>query len=298
MKRTALTWSGAAAALAIIGLAAATLHARERRAPLPASSERLLYLQSGHVANRVFLSFDALAADIYWIRAIQHYGRDRRSGRTDGRFELLQPLLDLATTLDPHFNRAYRFGAIFLALEPPLGPGRPDDAIALLQKGLDQNPLRWQYAQDIGFIHYWFTRDYQEAADWFERAASMPRAPEWLRPMAAVTLAQGGDRAGARRLLNLLLESDERYIHEMGVRSLAQLDAADRIDALKGVIDETQRRLGRYPTSWNEIVAAGLLPGIPVDGTGVPFLYDPATHTATLSPESNLAPLPPAFTHP
>lgn len=296
MRRAGGAWAGGAGALAIIGLAAATLHARERHAPLPISTDRLLYLRSPAVASRVFLSFDALAADIYWIRAIQHYGRERKSARTEDRFELLQPLLDLTTTLDPHFNRAYRFGAIFLALEPPMGPGRTADAIALLKKGLAHNPARWQYAQDIGFIHYWFTRNYGEAANWFERAADIPRAPEWLRPMAAVTLAQGGDRDGARRLLNTLLDSDEHYIHEVAVRSLAQLQAADRIDALTGVIVDTARRLGRYPESWNEIVTAGLLPGIPTDPTGVPFVYDAATHAATLSPDSSLAPLPAAFT--
>ena len=58
--------------------------ARARRGyPLPPPAERLLYLRSGKAANRVLLSFDALAADIYWIRTIQHYGatasrRDRR----------------------------------------------------------------------------------------------------------------------------------------------------------------------------------------------------------------------------
>ena len=40
--------------------------------------ERLLYVRSGEAAKRIALAFDALAADVYWIRAIQHYGGDRR----------------------------------------------------------------------------------------------------------------------------------------------------------------------------------------------------------------------------
>jgi hypothetical protein len=62
------------------------------------------------------------------------------------------------------------------------------------------------------------------------------------------------------------------------------------------VVGETQRRLGRYPATWDEIVSLGLLPGIPVDVTGEPFVYDAATHAVTLSPKSSLAPLPAAFT--
>ena len=36
--------------------------------------ERLLYVRSGEAAKRIALAFDVLAADVYWIRAIQHYG--------------------------------------------------------------------------------------------------------------------------------------------------------------------------------------------------------------------------------
>ena len=51
----------------------------------------------------------------------------------DKNYDLLYPLLDLVTTLDPRFNVAYRFGAIFLVRAAPGGPGRPDLAIALLE---------------------------------------------------------------------------------------------------------------------------------------------------------------------
>ena len=51
-------------------------------------------------------------------------------------YDLLYPLLDLTTTLDPLFNIAYRFGAIFLAEAYPAGAGRPDLAVALLEKGI------------------------------------------------------------------------------------------------------------------------------------------------------------------
>src|SRR4029453_17525035 len=121
--------------------------------------------------------------DVYWIRTIQHYGRDRKSKRSDGRFELLYPLLDLTPTLDPYFNIAYRFGAIFLAQPAPYGPDRVDQAIALLEKGISNNPNKWKYALDIGFIYYWYgpgrhdeVSDFRTAAAWFERAAAMPGA--------------------------------------------------------------------------------------------------------------------------
>lgn len=293
MNSSARAWVAVVIVVTGIGLAAAALHARDARDPLPAPETRLLYLRSGRTADRLFLSFDAIAADVYWMRTIQHYGRDVRSRRTTGRFELLQPLLDLTTTLDPRFTVAYRFGAIFLAEPEPKGPGRPDQAIALLQKGLASNPMRWQYAHDIGFVHYWYTGDYRQAAQWFERAAGMPRAPEWIGPLAALTLAQGGDRESGRRLLNELRSSDQGYVRAAAERGLAQLQSLDAIDELQAVIERYHASRGRYPSGWDELIRARFLPGLPGDPTRTAFVYDSESHAVSISPDSSLWPLPP-----
>jgi tetratricopeptide (TPR) repeat protein len=281
--------AGLGAVFVGVGLAGIVLRARDERYPAPPPAERLLYLRSGGVADRLFLSFDAVAADVYWIRAIQHYGRDRTSSRPD-RFQLLNPLLDLTTTLDPYFNIAYRFGAIFLSMEPPNGPDRTDQAIALLEKGLRQNPDRWQYAHDIGFIHYWYTGDYRQAAGWFEKAAAMPGAPGWIQPLAAVTLVQGGDRAGARQLLGGLATSSEKYIRAAAERGLMQLTAMDALDELQAMIDRYHEAHDVFPSGWGDLPE--LRGREPVDPTLQPFVYDQATHRAELSPRSSLAPLP------
>ena len=101
-------------------------------------------------------------------------------------------MLDLVTTLDPRFTVAYRFGAIFLTEAYPSGPGRPDLAIALLERGIAQDGGRWEYMHDIGFIYYWWLKDYQEAAEWFDRAGKAPGAP-------IVAGAAGRDDAGRGR---------------------------------------------------------------------------------------------------
>ena len=53
-------------------------------------------------------------------------------------------MLDVATSLDPRFKIAYRFGAIFLAEAFPNGAGRSDLAVKLLEKGLREEPDKWQ----------------------------------------------------------------------------------------------------------------------------------------------------------
>ena len=131
----------------------------------------------------------SLLADLYWLRTVQHYGTTKLSTDPNKKYDLLYPLLDLTTTLDPRFNVAYRFGAIFLAEPFPGGPGRPDQAIELLEKGLRAQPQKWEFARDVGFIYYWWLQQYDDAAEWFKRASLLPGAPNWLAPVAAVTLA-------------------------------------------------------------------------------------------------------------
>src|SRR5439155_7737384 len=75
---------------------------------------------------------------------------------TSSDYSLLYPVLDITTSLDPRFTIAYRFGAVFLAEAYPRGPGRPDLAVALLEKGIREQPDKWEYMEDIGFVHYWY----------------------------------------------------------------------------------------------------------------------------------------------
>jgi hypothetical protein len=253
-------------------------------------AEALLYVRSGAVASRLYLSFDAIASDLYWIRAIVHVGRERESGDPVPRFALLEPLVTLTVALDPHFNVAYRVGAILLAEPPPNGPGRPDRAIALLERGLSANPGRWQYAHDIGFIHYFHTGRFDEAARWFRRAASMPDSPRFLEPVAAMTLARGGDEQGARQLLVDLAASSEGYIRRAAERGLAQLRALDEIERLHALLAERLTRTGGYP---NDLADLGDVPH--ADPSGHPYVYDPIRGVVGIAPGSPLSPLPQTF---
>jgi len=253
--------------------------------------ERVLYVRSGDAARRLTLDFDALAADVYWVRAIQHYGGDRLSRTRERKYELLNPLLDLATSLDPYFTIAYRFGAIFLAERRPGGPGRPDLAIALLEKGIATEPQKWQYFHDIAFVHYWHRRDFKTAAMWFQKAAALPNAPNWLSPLAAGILTAGNDRASARFLWTQMLNSDQEWLRKNAQRSLMQIDALDAIDQLARIAERFPPPQGQ-PYSWHWLIRRGVLRGIPADPSGTAFEIDPTTGTVTVSQTSTLFPMP------
>lgn len=282
-------WIAGAALLQAASVTVQAAWLSRPRAELPA----VLYLQSPAVAGRAVLSFDSLAADLYWLRALQHFGGTRLRTSGSRRFENLYPFLDLATSLDPRFNVAYRFGAIFLSESPPGGPGQPDQAIALLEKGLAAHPERWEYHQDIGFVHYWWRRDYDAAAAAFSRGAAIPGAPWWLQSLAAVTLAEGGDRASSRLLWRALAQApDNPYLQQEAQRRLVQLDAMDGRDALAAIVERARRSGVQPPWSWALLFERGLLRTIPLDPTGTPYVIDLTTGRVDVSQQSSLWPLP------
>jgi len=252
----------------------------------------VLWVRSGPLAERLALGFDSIVADVYWIRAVVYFGGQRQATQQN-QFDQLFPLLDLVTSLDPHFRIAYRFGSIFLAEPYPGGAGQPDLAIQLLEKGIAADPRRWEYVQDIGFIHYFWKRDFDQAAAWFKRATDIPGAPEWLGPLAATTLAEGGSRESSRLLWTQLRDTTEfEWIRTNAVHRLEQLDAMDSIDELTKSIEGFVATHGRPPKDWREIVILQRWRGLPVDPTGMLFTLDPTTGKVDISPNSKLWPLP------
>jgi tetratricopeptide (TPR) repeat protein len=266
---------------------------RDRVYAVTDSETELLYIPSGAVLERMALSFDSLLADVYWIRALQVYGGTRRSDGEEKNYDLLGPLLDITTTLDPEFNAAYRFGAIFLTEAFPNGPGRTDLAVALLKKGIERNPERWEYYMDIGFIYYWWVQDYEQAAEWFDRAADVPGASWWLRSLAANTLAAGGSRESSRMLWRQLYDSaDSDWIRTEATRRFTQLQALEDIDQLIAAARRFYELESRPPASWQELVDAKMLSGIPLDPTARPYVIDSVNGTINVSDDSSLFPLP------
>lgn len=256
----------------------------------------VMWLRAGPATGRLFLGFDALAADLYWIRAVVYFGRQRQSTDPGKNYDLLHPLLDLVTTLDPRFAVAYRFGAIFLSEPPPDGPGRPDLAVQLLQRGVDRFPEKWEYMHDIGFVYYWHHRDYERGAEWLERAAAVPGAPIWLMSTAASMHAERGDRRSARALWQQLRDAaDNDYLRSAADLRLAQFDAMDVIDQLTAIVARFQRTHGRWPQRWQDLIAARLLRAIPRDAAGEPFALDPATGEVSVARQSALWPMPQGF---
>ena len=239
-----------------------------------ATLEDVLFVSSPKAVKRMSLGYDGLLADVYWTRAVQYFG-GRHVARAS-HYRLLAPLLAITTTLDPHLDVAYEFGANFLSPQPPNGAGMPDQATQLVEYGIRNNPDNWKLYYELGFIYYMDTKDYERAADAFLRGSKTPNAHPFLKVMAAQMAQHAGDTQMARALWTTTYQSSqEKQIRGNAVAHLRALQIADDVTALQERVGQYGQKTGQLPRSMADLVAANLLPAIPLDPSGRPYKLSP-----------------------
>ena len=255
-----------------------------------ARPDQQLLLSSGPALKKLSLGYNALLADIYWTRAVQYYGA--RVSHPGANYDLLWPLLDVTTTLDPHLIVAYRFGAIFLS-EPYAGADRTDLAIELVKRGIAENPGEWRLGTDLGLLYYLRMRDYPKAAQAYLDASKNPDAPLWTKLMAARIAEKGGSLETSRIIWSELYQStSDPSIKKNALKQLASLKAQDDESHLDELAAEYTKRLGHPPAKIQDLIEAGLIGGIPVDPAGFPYVLTP-DGKSQLNPASSVVIVPP-----
>lgn len=250
------------------------------------------------------LGSEGLLADWYWILSLQYIGGkfidagDEDIDIGDLRKlnpRLLYPYLDNATDLDPKFYAAYSFGAIVL---PSINT---EQAIALAEKGIRNNPDKWRLHQYLGYI-YWRQKNYEKAAQTYEAGSKIDGAPPFMLEMVAGMRARGGSRDVARAVYRqLLTESEDEQSKRNAQLRLYQLSADEEMEAVNGVLASTKQSTGRCPSKLSEIfpqltkitLSADADFRIDrsnslVDPTEVPYFLDPATCKISLGGESKI----------
>jgi tetratricopeptide (TPR) repeat protein len=283
-SQTRPLWT-AIALVPVLFLAIAALQQRiDAKTRAIAHEQEELLLRSGQIAKNLSLGYDSLLADIYWTRAVQYYGA--RVGTPGANFDLLWPLLDVTTTLDPHLMPAYRFGAVFLSETGEGGAGRPDLAVELVKRGIAANPSDWHLQTDLGFLYYWRMKDYKDAAAAYLEASKNPGAGLWVKYMAARIAQKGGSLETSRMIWSELYESTkDPNIKRTAAQQLQSLKAQDDEAHLDEIAEEYRERFGRYPAAIQDMVGAGLLAGTPVDPAGFAYVLGP-DGKSRLSPAS------------
>jgi tetratricopeptide (TPR) repeat protein len=297
-----------AASILVLGLSVLYPMQRwiDRTSPRENAAQETLFL-SGATIKKISFGLEALAADVYWIRAVQYFGRKlidsdkplSSATTKDVRMDLLAPLLNIVVTLDPQHVPAYRFGAIFL-------PERDRQAaIDLVEKGIRENPNEWRLYQDLAYI-YWQTgnnsaekeqaEDYAKAAYWYDQGANVQGAPWWMHDLSGLMNIKGKSRETARAVYSSYLNSDDPNIRAQAVGRLKQIRAFEELDAINALLSEYKQQTGECPPDLRVLALKLRAMKLtvdddlsPVDPDGFAYAYDPGTCKAEIALKSTVS---------
>ncbi|MEZ5345143.1 MAG: hypothetical protein R2681_06245 [Pyrinomonadaceae bacterium] len=298
-----------AVAVVVFGLVAVVLLSNfleNSRPAIPESYEdEDLSLKGDKLKGFVF-GAEGLVADWYWMRSLQYIGTKLVNNKENLNLDdlrklnprLLYPLLDNATTLDPRFISAYSYGAMVL---PAIDQ---DQAIALIEKGISNNPEQWRLYQHLGYI-YWRSKDFTKAAESYEKGSKIEGAPQFMRSMAAKMTSDGGERETAREIYTQLFnEAQDSQSRENAQLRLMEIDSLDERDILDKALKRFSETSGRCARSWSELfplLKATSLPGNRdfrldqqnriLDPSDAPYLLNSDKCTTELDPEKTRIPI-------
>ncbi len=255
-------------------LAACTLLAQQALPSVSAQPRDERFLPRPEVARAASLGFEALAADLYWLQAVQIVG-DAKSPPHE-HAPLLGGLVDAATRLNPWVDHPYRFAAIWLTETPE----QVRQANELLERGIAYHPRDWRNRFYLGFNHFFYLSDTARAAELLEGAAQLEGAPRYLSRLVARLRAEGGGLDAAALLLAELLGSTEDpYARAEYEKALDEVETERRAGFLDASRAEYQRRFGHDIEAIEDLVRGPqpVLRELPPELHGWEWVLDPGS---------------------
>lgn len=219
----------AVAALVVLACAGAVVAYQVTR-PDRAPADPRVFVPSPQFFEDFSPSFRTSIADVYYLNMVQYYGEHVEG---DGQLESLPAMVDLVTTLSPHFTRAYLFGAFAL-----IDAGSSDVAYVMLEKGFKANPDDWRFPALLGFFAYQYGDGEDKnliAAQWYQKAAAIPGGPAYLPRLAAALLVKGGEEQKAILMWGQAYLAGDKYARKKAVDGLERILPKQKEARMKAV---------------------------------------------------------------
>jgi tetratricopeptide (TPR) repeat protein len=246
------------------------------------AAHHLLYLPNGRYLKLATLGNASLAADLIYLWSIQFYG----DYQAEDRYRYVEHIYgNVVTELDPHYFDPYWIGALILSVETH----NLDKALALLDKGFANNPERWIYPYLAGW-ECSYARQYDRAAGYFRKAASVPSAPpDVARLVAGMYQKQGASQSALEEWARLARKTKDANVRRIAENRISALKTDLDVAAVRAAVGQYRAARGSWPRRLSQLVTEGFLASEPTTPDGEPYHYDPATGVVGAGPARVIA---------
>ncbi|MFH1538546.1 MAG: hypothetical protein ABIH66_06280 [bacterium] len=261
--------------------------------------QTVYYLPPKEVLKVFSFGFDQAISDFFWIKALTYTEHDLLTGmfaemggvmagkgRLARERERVFELIDMATFFDPKFVYAYEFGGSIFAWE-----GDVKLANAILMRGLENNPDAWRLAYAIGFNHYFFHRDYEEAIRYMRMASEMPGSLVRGTFVSQLYLMMN-EKDTALKILYSFFEAardpDSKRFYAERIRYFL---VEKHLEQLNDAIEIYERKPGKTCLDLQELVRDGIIKRVPEEPFGGKYVIDYADFRAVNRPYKRYKPI-------
>ena len=226
-----------------------------------------LALIPGPIAKVASLEFSGVASDYLFLQILTFLGEKvmNQGVLSKEQWQIVYKAFDQITYLDPRFLDPYVLAEMTL----PWEAGMVREVNELLERLVkvrttDDRPLFF-----LWYNYFYFLKDPATAAQYLERAAKIPGAPDFYTTLAARSSFYGKQtEAGILFLKKMLSETNDQNRRKF---LLLRLEALEKIAFLEHKIQEYKRTFDVLPNSLEQIVEKGLIDKIPTDPYGGVF---------------------------
>lgn len=184
--------------------------------------------------------------------------------------------VETAVKLDPYNMDAYYFAQSAFTWEV----GRAREVNALLDYGMKYRTDDWYLPYFAGFNSAFFLQEYEQAAQYMERAAQLSGKPLFAQLAARYFYESGRTQLGVAYLQGMI--EQERDPQQKRVYKL-RLDALVVTRTIEEALDEWRQGHDNDPQNIAELYSAGLLAQVPEDPYGGEFFIDEEGRVRTTS---------------
>jgi len=228
------------------------------------------FIPKPELSRLLSLGFRSALADYYWLQAIQEIGGinpvDEQVATRVGK------LIDLVTTLDPWVDHPYRFAAIWMTHSEQ----NVREANRLLRRGIRYHPDEWRDWFYLGFNHYFYLLENEQAAEALHQASLLPASPLYLPRLVARLRSATAD-----------IDVAETFLREMTRRAPNDEARAQYAAALDEIeVEKRARLLDRARKAYAELY------GRDIDGIEDLVRGSQPILSSLPSPEPDSLPLP------
>lgn len=244
---------------------------RDRR---PIEAEPFPSARMGRILS---VGYSALVGDWWWVKTINFYGSALMFRRDERKFtERIQPVreyLAATTAIDPFVREAFYFGGVVL------GWDRKDakSGVWLMRRGLQSHPEDWKMWYYLSFNHFYFLKEFKEAADALLRGTLLPTAPVFFIGLADKLVGHEDFMRMALEYLGVAWsETKDPQKKEEISEKMKEYGTRLIVAELQEAVDRFKQERGRWPGSLDQLVRAGTIAEIPADPRGGRFYMDPS----------------------